>query len=150
MRNWGVPYVLQHPNIARKSQRYKRKCYVFQDGRERYVQGYEPHALKIFENRGYTTPEQVHCGKDIQFTVPYLFEGKDHVYLPDIYLPQEHKIVEVKSTWTYAADKKKNLAKEAACLSQGFQFEFWVLSRKGEFVDEPSAFSGVSSDKNWV
>lgn len=140
LANWGVPYPMQHPDVARKQQasRYKRKRYVFQDGRERWVQGYEPYP-----------PNQIHCGKDIQFTVPYFFEGKHRVYHPDIYLLLEHKIIEVKSTWTYAVDKEKNLAKEAACLSQGYQFEFWVLNGKEELL-EPSAFSGVSADKNWV
>ena len=136
---------MQNPDILRKAQksRFKLKRYVFLDERERFVQGYEPQALKILEKRGYTSPNQLHCGKDINFTVPYFFEGKDHVYHPDIYLPKEHKLIEVKSTWTFACDKDKNIAKEAACLSQGYQFEFWVLTGKGEFVGEPSAFSGV-------
>ena len=118
--------------------RYKKKRYEFQDGRVRSVQGYEPQVLKILEDRGYTSPDQLHCGKDIQFTVPYFFEGKHHVYHPDIYLPLEHKIIEVKSMWTYDKEKDQNLAKEAACLSQGYQFEFWVLNKKGKFVGEQS------------
>ena len=43
-----------------------------------------------------------------------------------------------------------NLAKEAACLSKGIKFEFWVLNKKGDFMGDPSAYSGVSADRNSI
>jgi hypothetical protein len=48
-------------------------------------------------------------------------------YFPDIYIKSTNTIIEVKSQWTFDNWKEKNLAKEQACLQQGFNFEFIIL-----------------------
>ena len=57
-------------------------------------------------------------------------DDKWHYYHPDIVIPKENRIIEVKSTWTYNGKpefESKNKAKEKACSEAGWKFEFWIL-----------------------
>ena len=53
-------------------------------------------------------------------------DNSEHTYYPDFYIKSEHKIIEVKSQWIFNLHKEQNLAKQKACLEQGFNFEFVV------------------------
>jgi hypothetical protein len=58
--------------------------------------------------------------------------------MPDVYLDllikNENKIIEVKSEWTYKLHEKRNIAKKAECIKQGFKFEFWIFNNKKELT----------------
>lgn len=89
------------------------------------VQGYErlvvPELLKKYKR------EEIQIGFEIPFSpIKYQFEGLTRDYFPDIFLIPENKIIEVKSSYTYEYDEKKNLAKKEACLKLGFNFEFHI------------------------
>ncbi|HRW22403.1 MAG TPA: hypothetical protein P5509_10555 [Bacteroidales bacterium] len=59
--------------------------------------------------------------------IKYYFDNALRNYFPDIYIKSTNTIIEVKSQWTFNKWKEKNLAKEQACLQQGFNFEFMIL-----------------------
>lgn len=104
---------------------FDRKSYTFADGRQVRCQGYEPRALKILEDSGYGYD-------DIQispFSIKYEFNGMIRRYVPDIFIPKENRIIEVKSPYTYNFALDKNLAKQKACLEQGYKFEFMILGK---------------------
>jgi hypothetical protein len=92
-------------------------------GYERYVlpellKKYDRKNLKIgFENKG----------------ILYKFEGKNRLYIPDVYIISENKIIEVKSTYTFKLDKKKNLAKREQCIKEGYYFDFYIWD-KGKII----------------
>lgn len=46
---------------------------------------------------------------------------------PDIYIPSENKIIEVKSKYTFEVNQKVNLLKEKSMKDAGFNFEFIIL-----------------------
>ena len=57
------------------------------------------------------------------------------LYYPDIYIPKENKIVEVKSRWWWDGngDEKhksrliNNLKKRQSVLAKGFMYELWLF-----------------------
>jgi len=58
--------------------------------------------------------------------IKYEYEGIERTYIPDFYLPEKNLIVEIKSLYTFNLHKKINLAKEQACLKQGYKFMFVI------------------------
>lgn len=109
---------------------YNRKPYVFQDGQTVMVQGYEPWALGILERQGYKLSDLV-LGK-------LLFTYNDgHKYYPDIFIPDENRIVEVKSPWTYKKNQDKNYDKAAYAVAAGYGMEFWVFDQKQNLTIVP-------------
>jgi hypothetical protein len=52
-------------------------------------------------------------------------------YFPDIFIPVENKIIEVKSTWTFNKKNQIVIAKCKACILSGFNIEVWIYDHKG-------------------
>ncbi len=108
---------------------FKFKEYMLPSGTIVKIQGYEGIALDMLLE---TYNENDLCieYKDIFSTIgkiSYTYNNNVHTYIPDIFIKSENKIIEVKSDWTFNLHKEKNLAKEQACLQQGFNFEFIIL-----------------------
>lgn len=103
--------------------------YELPSGKIVKIQGYEPAVLtkllKLYNEDDIVIGVK-EMNKEIG-QIKYMFDYNVHTYYPDFYIKSEHKIIEVKSKWTYEKWKEKNLAKEQACLQQGFNFEFIIL-----------------------
>lgn len=110
--------------IQRKNQ-YKSKLYTFPSGREVCVQGYEPRAIDQLLLH-YTEDEIVVETAQIPRIEHLGIDKKTHYYFPDIFIPKENLIIEVKSIWTYEQDKKTVLLKEQACIAAGFNYKFII------------------------
>jgi hypothetical protein len=67
-------------------------------------------------------------------SVKYSYDGKTKVYHPDFYLPKYNLIVEIKSDYIYNREVDVNLAKQEACLNQGYNFIFIINKNYGEFL----------------
>jgi len=57
-------------------------------------------------------------------TIKYYFNEKNRIYFSDFYLAKENLIIEIKSWYTYEKELLKNVAKQKACLEQGYNFIF--------------------------
>ena len=59
--------------------------------------------------------------------IEYHINEKRHVYFPDIYIPDENKIIEVKSEWSlqYPTHVEE---KAQATVSEGYIYEIWVYN----------------------
>lgn len=127
LNNYGVHNPILNPEIFEKAQNttYKKKDYAWKSGDVSNVQGYENIVLNELENSGYSFEDIKTHQKDIP-TIWYFFNGKKKRYYPDIFIPSENLIIEVKSTYTYEVDLEKNLAKEQAVLKAGFNFRFEI------------------------
>ena len=133
---YGVEYAIQNSNIFIKSinNSYNKKEYILPFSENIiYVQGYEPLALDILFNNFYKEDEIKTNRKDIPI-IKYTNNNKNSVYYPDIFIPIENKIIEVKSTWTYEKEIEKNNLKREACINVGYNFEFWIFNLKKELV----------------
>ena len=129
---------MQSQEIMEKSQKnaLKYKSYKFPCGNIRKVQGYEPLALdelvKIY------TEEQIKTNRKDVPRVEYMINDKKHFYFPDIWIPHENRLIEVKSTWTMKMKPQIIMAKANSCRDKGYCFEIWVYDGKGgKLVIEP-------------
>ena len=133
--NYGVPHASQNPEHFHKQQKksFLRKEYKMPSGEIRFIQGYEPFALDNLIQAGYTE-EQIKTGSDVP-SIPYKSaDGKDHVYHPDIYLPYEKKIIEVKSSWTYKCKTDSIQEKAEATKKLGYTIEIWIFDSKAKRI----------------
>jgi len=107
---------------------YKEYNYVSSNGR-RYkgLQGCERFYIDSQEYRD----ENIVHGRDMVPVIKYIFEGKEHSYYPDFYVPHERMLVEVKSRYTLKAELERNKAKMNACKQMGYRFEFRVYNKDG-------------------
>ena len=101
-------------------------------GNVRNIQGYEHYALRDLL-KIYKEDEIITLRKDIP-RIPYIFNSKNKYYFPDIYIPHENKIIEVKSTWTYKRDLDINKLKSEATINSGYNYETWIYDDKGNKI----------------
>jgi len=111
----------------KKEQSYKSYT-ILHNGESIRVQGYErfvvPEFLKKYKR------EDLKIGLEENTPIEYFFNGSNRHYYPDLYIPSENRIIEVKSDYSLEIDYAKNIAKKNACVSAGFNFEFHVWSEK--------------------
>lgn len=128
---YGVEYASQSNEIMEKIQKNAKKYkeYKMPSGTIRKVQGYEPFALDELIKT--YTEEQIKSDRKDVPRISYRVEEKQKYYFPDIFIPHENKIIEVKSTWTYNCKEDNIKAKAEACKSQGYKYETWIYNGKG-------------------
>jgi hypothetical protein len=108
---------------------HKYKEYVMPSGAVVKLQGYEPQVLTELL-KTYSEDDIIIGIKEMNAEIgriQYTFNGTQHTYYPDFYIKSTNTIVEVKSKYTFEIHKEKNLAKEHACLQQGFNFVFKII-----------------------
>jgi hypothetical protein len=131
LRKYGVEYPMQLSSVYEKSYRKCNKKYTFPSGNTYTVQGYENIAIDMLLSEGYTED-------DIQIsnrpTIKYFWSINDggddkwHYYHPDIIIPKENRIIEVKSEYTVKRDRKLK-AKELGAIKSGFSFTVLVIAK---------------------
>lgn len=62
--------------------------------------------------------------------IKYTDNNKQRIYFPDIYIPKENLIIEIKSTYTYKKHFQNILLKKQATINQGYNFQIWICSDK--------------------
>jgi len=127
LEKYGVVHPSQNIEIHEKQQRFRWKNYIMPSGKIVKIQGYEDRALDELLLT-YEEDEIVIQRKDIPH-FNYIFENKNKVYFPDIYIPKENRIIEVKSTYTYEMDLVKNLSKAQSVKDNGYAFDFMIYSK---------------------
>lgn len=116
------------------------KNYVFPSGKEIGVRGYEPAALDILIKTHRYTESAIIVHNDYTTFAIEVFtytNNNNHIskYYPDIFIPAENKIIEVKSQWwwdgngdeKYASRLSNNLKKRQAVLAKGYVYELWLF-----------------------
>ena len=127
---YGVENIAQVAEFREKAENnnpFNFKEYILPSGNMILVQGYEPLALEHLFKCGFKEYEIV-TRKSLMPSIMYHFDGKQHRYYPDLFIPRLNLIIEVKSTYYFDLDKEKNLAKRAACKRLGFNFNFFIRS----------------------
>lgn len=116
-------------------------------GKRFRVQGYEHFALKYIVKKLGVRASQIKTGKRIP-TVAYSFGKRERMHYPDMWIPEQNRLVEIKSPWTLGiigayVDKpyfEEVKAKRAAAVAAGYEYSLLVFNGKGERVPLP---------KNW-
>jgi hypothetical protein len=127
---YGCDMPCQNINIYNKLQKNAFSCkkYILPSGKVWNVRGFEPYALD--ELLKFFTEEEIKVKPVDIPRIEYIFENKKHYYFPDIYIPKENKIIEVKSTWTYKLKPKIIKAKGDMCKEKGYNYEIWIYDNK--------------------
>lgn len=111
------------------------------------VQGHEDIALDYLTKVLKIKPNKIQVGLDGKVPViDYYFEGIKRKHYPDIFIPDQNKIIEVKGTWTFGMEHArdtepsrtfyKNQEKLKAARKLGFEYEMMVFSQ-GNLVELP-------------
>jgi hypothetical protein len=105
----------------------KFKDYICPSGKIIRIQGFENLALdELFLKYKET---EILTNKSDMPKIIYTLNDKEHRYYPDIYIPTENIIIEVKSDYTYKRDLLKNLQKALATKKLNFIFQFWIYNK---------------------
>lgn len=131
LERYGVEHSSQNQEVMQRTQENAKKYkeYKFPSGTMRKVQGYEPFALDDLIKT--YTEEQIKSDRKDVPRISYKVEEKQKYYFPDIFIPHENKIIEVKSTWTYNCKEDNIKAKAEATKNQGYKYEIWIYDGKG-------------------
>lgn len=110
------------------------------------VQGYEPQALDLLQRR--YSPVQIVVGKEVPI-FEYPIEGRTRRYYPDIFIPDENRIIEVKSTFTLCSNSatlSKIKRKRRAVLRAGYRFNLMVMSPSGSRIKLPDNWHTLDAE----
>ena len=118
IKQYGVENPMQRLDVFVKNFRSGFKLKIHKQTGLKYQGTYEKHFLD------YCFKNNVDIKKAP--SIKYELENKKKVYHPDFYIKYKNSIVEIKSTYTYERDLEKNLAKQSACLKQGYNFIFII------------------------
>ena len=125
---YGVSSPMQNKVIQTKAwkSQYRLKDVILPSGRVVKLMGYEPQVVKHLLATRYTE-------SDMSFNeIPTFKYDGNHLYFPDLYIPKEKRVIEVKSEWTYSQAKEITHLKGKAVVDAGFTFELiiWEESKK--------------------
>jgi len=136
IKNYGVEHPQQSKEVQEKNQKNakKYKDFTFPSGTVRKVQGYEPYAIQELLKAGYTE-EQIQTDRKDVPRISYEIDEKVRYYFPDIFIPHENKLIEVKSTWTYKCKPEIIELKKRASIEAGHIYEIWCYNAKGARIE---------------
>lgn len=119
------------------------KDYRLPSGKTIGVRGHEPFALDVIFNDLKYQESDVIIHNDYSAYAIEIFEYEavnrhQMKYYPDIYIPKENKIIEVKSQWwwdgngaeAYKSRLENNLRKRKIVLDKGYTYEVWIFENK--------------------
>jgi hypothetical protein len=154
MRKYGVHYISQNPEIRKKAKATNFKIYGVEHAMQNTIVAEKSlHASKRYKNfvlpsrkiiklQGYEciiletllrnySEQQIFTNRRDMPEIWYIDNnGQYHRYFPDMYIPCDNKVVEVKSVYTYQQNKEMYYKKRKACLYLGFEFESYILDHK--------------------
>jgi len=142
----GVENAFMKPDARIKSAKSNSsgREYTLPSGRIIGVRGYEDIAINILLE-DYSEDELMFDDRTCQYQLPvfnYLNVNQHTVkYYPDIYIPEENKLIEVKSPWwwdgkgspKYDSRLQNNLRKKDAVISAGFKYEVWLFTDRDQY-----------------
>lgn len=143
---YGVSSPFFLPNVRKKSAISNSigREYILPSGKVIRVRGYEDEAInKLLEY--YTEFDLVLDDTLTLYGLPVFMydDNRKHrlKYYPDIYIPKENKIIEVKGRWWWDGNGdlkhqnrlEKNLKKRQAVLDAGYQYEVWLFEDRKKY-----------------
>jgi hypothetical protein len=101
LKNLGVENPLQNAKVAQSVKNKKGNQYIFPSGNTIIIEGNENKALDQLLNEGYKEEELIVTYEDMPEFWYTTLDGKVHRYFPDIFIPKDNLIVEVKARGNY-------------------------------------------------
>ena len=145
---FGVGCSFLRPDSIKNSRKSNAlgKKYILPSGKIAGIRGYENLVLdKLFE-QGYVESEILFHNKLEKYQLPMFdyinFNEHATTYYPDIYIPKENKLIEVKSQWwwdgygddKYAGRLINNQRKAESVKKQGYLYEVWLFDNNKQYT----------------
>ena len=116
---------------------YKSKDYILPSGNILQIQGYEHYALDCLLQTENVGEHDIVTGCKNVPTIWYNdHDGKKRRHFVDIFIPNQNRCIEVKSTWTAHINKETIFLKQIAAKELGYNYEIWVYDDKGRIVNK--------------
>ena len=128
LERYGFEYACQNAEVQSKIMKQRMKKYVLPSGKEINIQGYENIALNILLKE--FNENEILTDRGKMPLIMYELKNIKRRYFPDIFIPKENKIIEVKSLWTYKRELIKNIVKALYTRKLGYNFEIWIIDKK--------------------
>jgi hypothetical protein len=139
LERYGVEYVCQNPDILEKSIKcmYKFKDYIMPSGQILQIQGYEHYALDYLLQTENICEDDIITGCKNVPTIWYNdIDGKKRRHFVDIFIPNQNRCIEVKSTWTAHINNATIFLKQLAAKELGYNYEIWIYDGKGQIINK--------------
>lgn len=120
LMKYGVEHPSQDTSVHEQQQKKRWKLYTLPSGRIIKIQGFENMLLDEL-----LITHNENCIIVDRKLMPKIFYIQDNItrrYFPDVYIPYENLIIEVKSTYTVTLNIEKNILKAQAVRDAGFNF----------------------------
>lgn len=132
LERYGVPYPMQSPKIQSSLKKYRRKTSTFPSGAKYHYQGYENVAIEKLLESGVHESQIIICNPLKIPVIEYFnpVKRKNCHYFPDVFIPSQNLLIEVKSTWTFRNMLSENMAKHRAAKTLGYKHEIWICTAK--------------------
>lgn len=130
LRTYGVEHAMQNQGLFAKMQKssFNTKRYVFPSGRIEEVRGYEPQRLDEMLKDGIPEEDIVVNQKEMPVIRFHRPDNRYGYYHPDIFIPKDNVVIEVKSTYTFLVDKQVNLCKWKKA-SKKYEFQVYIYGK---------------------
>jgi hypothetical protein len=139
LEKYGVEHASQNSDILDKMTKsmYKSKDYILPSGNILQIQGYEHYALDYLLQTENVYEDDIITGCKNVPTIWYTdHDGKKRRHFVDIFIPNQNRCVEVKSTWTAHINKETIFLKQLAAKELGYNYEIWVYDAKGQITNK--------------
>lgn len=113
---------------------YSAKSYTL-GNRKVIVQGYEPQALDYLQKIKGLKPNELLVGRELPVIIykdPVTNKNRKH--FPDIYIPNQNRLVEVKSVFTLFNNLLITKRKREAAIKSGYKYSLIVVHSTGEVM----------------
>ena len=127
MERYGTINALCNKEIFEKNLKSGLKKKNYKNTNLYYQGTYELNFLELCENNEII--DKVKRGDVIE----YEFNNKKLIYFPDFQI--KNNLIEIKSTYWYNVHKDKNIAKEKACIEQGYTYVLIIDKDYSKFND---------------
>lgn len=133
-KKYGVRNCSRVPRFHKKQQQssFSAKLYMLPSGKVIELQGYEPRCIDfLLDNQKYHENDILTDLEDMP-TIWYFnpYKKKRARYFPDIFIPSEKIVIEVKSTYTLTLEYERNIAKFNATTKSGYELHLYVFDEK--------------------
>jgi hypothetical protein len=113
LKHYGVEHTHQNKDILKKSLKSGFKISQYKNTDIWYQGNYEFDFLEKFYDK---------CDIQSGPSIKYNFEGKQHTYHTDYFMPSLNLVIEIKSTYFYNIHKDKNVFKKNATIYNGYKY----------------------------
>lgn len=168
LERYGVEHCINSETLYKSAlSNSKGKQYTMPSGKVIGIRGYENRAITIlletFNEYDLLIDDRVCTESNIIPIFSYL-NTNQHIskYYPDIYIPSENLIIEVKSEWwwngnldpKYHSRLINNLRKRKSVIKEGYKFQLWlfetkykhrILEDESDFQREQEKFKSINS-----